>query len=275
MKDFKFSGNWSSYINLHHFDTYYSKKYSASGVELEQKQGNEIKLVFADEYQDFDPDPKKEQINTINFLLDEKNQLSIIESIIGYLKEVIYPYYKEEIFLEEEYPQFYPEIVTIDDFQRYFRLYQISIYTLNRDNQAYYCLYFDIKLLDSEHGLSIEVHKDRSVDHGASDGTDGYIIAEELNLENNVRDLMHQIIDNEKPVLHKPDPKYGVLKPWQIDSNDRFAFNAYRTNEDDLLVEYINSGIRDIGYFKRFYELAKKDGREKIISALKDYEELN
>lgn len=275
MKDFKFSGDWSTYINLHYFDTYYSKKYSANGVELEKQKGNEVELVFADEYDDFDPDPKVEQINTINFLLDNKKQLSVIESIIEYLNEVIYPYYKEEIFLEEEYPQLYPQIATLEDFQKHFKLYQISIYTLNKEERAYYCLYFDVKLLDNEHGLSIEIHKNRCIDHGSSDGTDGYNLAEELNLQQNARDLMHQIIDHEKPVLHKPGPKYGVLKPWQIDANERFAYNAYKTNEDDLLIEYINSGIKDITYFKHIYEMAKKDGRGKLVSVLKEYEELN
>ncbi|MBT31011.1 MAG: hypothetical protein CMO01_15235 [Thalassobius sp.] len=276
MEEFIFNGNWETKLTLELFDAYYAKEYTSEGINLVKRIGNKITLVIADEYGDLDPDPKPEQLSTISFLLNPKNQTVIIHSIIKYLNEVIYPYYKKNIFLEDEYPESYPTVYSFADFQKYFRLYSVSVYSLSKDNQAYYCLYFNVDLLDQEHGLSIELIRDQCIDHGTSDGTNGYNLAQELGLPSNetARNLMHARISNELPIFYKPNPKYGTLKPWQIDANLRYPSNVYKAGKDLELIEFINNSNKPIINFKYLYNDAVRDNREELIHFFKEFKEL-
>ena len=275
MEKFIFKGDWETSIRLELFSQYYAKKYTSEGIELIKKTKNEISLNIADEYGDVNPDPKPEQINTINFLLVKDNQLQIIKAIVKFLNDVIYPYYKSDIFSEEEYPESYPEVQTLDDFQRYFRLDSVSIYALSKGSQTYFCLYFSVDLLDDEHGLSIELIGDRCIDHGTYEGPEGYELAKDADLPppHEVQNAIHATIDNEPAILHKTHPKYGKLKPWQVDANRRFPLNAYRSGKDLELIDYIKNNDQPIKQFTYLYNYAVNDKRLVLIDFFSSFEE--
>lgn len=276
MKEFIFKGDWETLIKLDVFDTYYLKEYNGLEGKLTKKVKNEVSLCISDTYGDMSPEPKPEQIATINYLLKVENQYLVIKSIIKYLNEVIYPFYKNDIFLEEEYPESYPSVKTLEDFQKYFKLDSVVIYDLSKDSQSFYCLYFNVDLLDQEHGLSIELIKDKCIDHGTNDGTDGYVLAELIGLPSpdQFSKEMHSVLDNEEAIIYKPDSKYGKLKPWQIDVNQRFPSNAYKSGEDMALIEFIKNSNKPIINFKYLFKYAQRDNRKKLIDFFSNYKEL-
>lgn len=265
MGKFKFDGNWEIKIVLDKF-------YSTNRISDEENRRDETNLTICDKYGDLDPDPTKQQINAIDYLLSEQNQIEIIYSIINYLNEEIYPHYQKNVLPKEDYPNSYPDVKTLADFQNYFRLISIEIGFNSKDDFAYYSLIFDINLLDTEHGLSLDMHKKRCVDHGPGEGTDNQKIIEELKLPSNLADKLNSLMSNEAAVIYKAHPKYNKLKPWQKYANSRFPFNAYKKNEDDLIIKSIEEGLCEISQFKWIYQYAKRDNRIKLIKYFEQFE---
>ncbi len=264
MENFVFNGDWEIEVNLKHFELYFIKVYSDRPELKEQRINKDIYLRICDQQGDFDPDPNPGQINAINYLLQESNQIAIIHSIVKYLNDVIYTDYDHEDFLPKaDNPNAYPTVHTLADFQKYFRLEAINVYFLEKENFAYYSLTFGVKLLDDEHGLCIDLHKDRCIEHGPGEGT---------NQEKIVADLppgafkkCNYSIEKEKAIFHQPHLKYNKLKPWQVDANERFPYNAFKNKEDELLMKCYNDGIYPNSKFKYIYLYAKRDNRNNLV----------
>lgn len=266
METFKFIGEWETTISLSAFAHYYADVFTAEGKNTEKRENPTIDLIIADTYGDPAPDPSQAQLNTIHYFQEKSNQIAVIDSILRYVREDVYAFYQEHVFDLEEYPESYPPLGPREDFYRYFRLDSISIHDLVKNNFAYCSLTFQVKLLDEEHGLAIDLHRDRCLDHGPAEGTQGLKMAEELGLTGDLRAEMHELLDNEPAIFHTPDPKYGVLKPWQIDANRRFPSNAYRTGADDLLIEAIKTGKVDLSRIGYLIQRAKQDQRVKLVA---------
>lgn len=245
-KEFKFNGDWETELYLEEF-------------------GKTIDIWIHDQYGSYSPDPKKEQLKTIDFLLDKDNQIELINSIIDYLETDIYPYYQKHEETFKEAPNRYPEIKSKEDFINYFRLQFIEIFPNIKDDFAYYTLKFDAVKLESEHGIAIDMHKARCVEHGPGEGTNTEKICEELNITEHLGNKINQLINKEKPIIHKPHPKYNKLLPWQVDANRRFPINAYRELEDKEVIEAFKKEGLDLKSNKWLYQYAKRDNRQILI----------
>lgn len=277
MELFKFTGEWETEIKLRQFEPYHVSVYKPTGRQLEKRYASSFYMRIVDWYGDMSPDPTAAQLNTIDYLQQEDHQLEIINSIIKYLKDDIYPFYQANVLPKKEYPKSYPNVQTIEDFYSYFRLEAITIYYHAKDDFAYYNLTFGVNLLDDEHGICIDLHKNRCIDHGPGEGSEYLNISKELNLSSDVVNKLNQRMNSEPAILHTPHPKYNVLKPWQVDANQRFPMNAYRNKEDDLLIDFIKNkeSKHTIQRYIYIYQLAKKDNRTKVLDYLRSFEYFN
>jgi len=263
MGKFIFNGDWQFELQpLKYFRTKYTQNQNLGQLS---PSGLGIQLIIQDKYGDTSPDPEHLQLKAVNFILEDENQLRLIDSFISYLNEVIYPFYKEKVFSIEDYPEAYPIIETPKDFLQNFRFKLIVIGLDPDEKRMKFTFYLGSRALDDEHGLCIEYADLNCVKHGSGDGS-MINTPEEAQKENEWRKKYHHMLDNEKPLLQRPHPKYNKLKPWQTDANRRFIDNAYRELDEQRFLDLITKENIDISEKRYLYVQAKADNKNRIVN---------
>lgn len=233
---FDFRGEWEVELQVNRFRIFNNSEYNKGSNRPDKGL---FKFQIIDEL-NANPDPEKHQINAINYLLNERNQSSILKNLLEYSKKTIYPHYKTFMW-ESEYPECYPKLEKVEDLNDLYGINRIIIKRIHHDDIAYYIL--DCKTcLDYEHGIKITLFRDTVIDHG-EDWDDRKVcehkgIDYHLYHEQEVKDYNHREL-----FLIKPDPKYGKLKPWQKRQNDYYPFGLFHSEKDHELMAGIEKGV--------------------------------
>lgn len=234
MEEFEFDGNWTREIQLIEF----AKLNNPDFARKDHDANNGIFGLTIYDAQNFNPDPEKEQINTINYLTNPQNQKEIIESIFLFSRDIIYPEYKEYLS-EEEYPECYPSLNTPKDLYNLIGINEVMIYNIQKEGFAYYVLGFN-SCLDYEHGLYLTLHKSRVLDHAQMGDLDQKKIYDDLgfNYEEHL-EKHHEREKNKELKTYMPHPKYGKLKPWQERANNYYPYGLLHGKQNDKLIEFL------------------------------------
>lgn len=234
MEEFEFDGNWTREIQLIEF----AQLNNPNFARKDHDANNGVFGMTIYDAHNFNPDPEKEQITTINYLTNPQNQKEIIKSIFHFSRDVIYPQYKEYLS-EEEYPECYPSLNTAKDLYNLIGINEVLIYNLQKEGFAYYVLGFN-SCLDYEHGLYLTLHKSRILDHAQMGDLDQKKIYEDLglNYEEHIEEY-HEKEKNKELKTYNPHPKYGKLKPWQETANHYYPFGLLHRKENDKLFEFL------------------------------------
>ncbi len=235
---FEFKGDWETEIKLNEFEFFDNPEYK---YQDSNKDNSIIRLEFFDERNE-NPDPEESQLNTVNYLLDSKNQKSILNKLLTFSKKTIYPTYKEFMW-ESEYPECYPQLNKVEDLNKLYGINSIKIKTIDKDSYAYYM--FDCSsCLDYEHGIVITFYKDKIIDFQEDwddikvcehKGIDYQAYHEKSIKEYNKRELF----------LVKPNPKYGKLKPYQKEQNEFYPIGLYHDGQYEKLIFELENGTID------------------------------
>lgn len=234
MVEFEFDGNWTRVIQLIEF----TKLNNPDFARRDHDANNGIFGMTIYDAHNFNPDPEKEQINTINYLTKSQNQKEILESLFHFSRDVIYPEYK--IYLsEEEYPECYPTLNTANDLYKLIGINEVLIYNIQKDGFAYYVLGFN-SCLDYEHGLYLTLHKSRVLDHAQMGDLNQKKIYEALKLDYEKHlEEYHEKEKNKELKTYSPHPKYGKLKPWQEQANQYYPFGLLHRKHNEELFEFL------------------------------------
>jgi len=240
MKKYQFKGKWQDEIELEYFPNLNSDKFFGSDGRKSHKNlllNNKIPIIITDE-RTLDPDPIKEQINAINYILNNENK--IYQSIYTNLKEIIIPNEKKNnIDLEDEdedvIEYWYPELNSIVDMEKALGIISIEIDFQYRNKIAWTKYLFEFSA-EEEHGLSMVFEKDKFLNHGT---IGGYSHAGIITKEESTN--YYNKFEEPRPIqIYQPNSKYGVLKPWQKSANNFYPTGILREGRKDELIKYLN-----------------------------------
>lgn len=237
MKSFKFKGDWVEQIELTKLSKLNSDKFFGYDGTKNQKEllSKSLITVRIDDEIDDNPDPRIEQINAINFILN--NEDGILNSIFLAMKNVIYPFWKLVPDMEiNDY--WFPKLEGMDDLYNILGMSEISISNILKDNLAYSIFYFRFSV-DMEHGLAIVMYGDEFVEHESIGD-----LSFEKTVEHSTGSYEDYIAKiNKRPELkiYDPHPKYGKLKPWQITANEYYPFRLLHNDRNEELKIYLNN----------------------------------
>ena len=206
MKEFTFNGDWEFKLNLNEF--FNSNLRWRENMDPQNAKPN-VKIV---DLKSYDPDPLKEQINTINFIIN--NELRVLEAICKALVPINNDY-------GEKCGQYdwFPERLTAENLGEVLLIQEISILKEHKDDQAYYELSCGYKG-DEEHGLIIVMHGVQLFDYSAIGEMDYINLYKDLGERAKIFIEINKI-ENEFQAhqMQKVLPKYGKYKPWQKEYN--------------------------------------------------------
>ncbi|MDF1698306.1 MAG: hypothetical protein P1U56_20825 [Saprospiraceae bacterium] len=259
---FEFNGEWEFDLQLEEFKILNNSEYIDDVSNASQ---GFVKVEIFDEF-NANPDPEEYQLNAIHYLLDKQNQARILYNLLIYSREIIYPHYKEFMW-ESEYPECYPKLNTIVDLNKLYGIYQISIKRIGHLDHAYYIFNCN-SCLDYEHGITITLHKDEVIDHG--ENWEDKKVCEHKGIDYSTYSKQAtKAYNHREAVLTEPHPKYGKLKPWQKNQNDRYPFELYRTNKMDEFIQAIDNGVfPSEPVTSRITELSIIHGKEPVTQLL-------
>ena len=266
MKKFVFQGDWYTTIELSTFDKELdNSKYSFRRKELNKGEYQlDINEVF-----DENPDLSSEQKNTIKHIQTESNQSIILTNLFSYLKEIVYPEYREYIS-EDEYPGTFPVLNTVKNLRNVIGLDHIVILRFGIEGYSYYNLMFETSL-DEEHGIGFVMHKNQIIEHGEIGGLGYEKVAAHMGME--YEDYLKYQTNIQTPPTREyqlANKKYGKLKPWQMDVNSNRHYYLYSSKQDEKLIEFIESGqISMPKAFENIRPHMQRDNRTKLIDYFK------
>jgi hypothetical protein len=251
MRDFKFTGDWETELHLDNltllqndrfFEGIYSKK-----IKEKLVQG----LVDIKIFDGFDnnPDPTQEQLSTINFI--QENELLLLDKIFDRVKTIVYPFMKTVMDDEERW---FPKIETPKDLEKVLGLMSIDILNESKEGYSYFSINFYASW-DDEHGFHTLFHKDRIIGTNEAGLFDIQKICEDcgLDYENHTYKFNHW--DDNIFEFIVPNPKYGKLKPNQINANEDLPYRLIRNGLEEKLYTHILKGSIDIDYDKHQHSL--------------------
>jgi len=232
---FEFKGDWKFELILEEFKIFKTHQHASS---TDQACHGVFTIEIFDEFNS-NPDPEEYQLNSINYLLNQENQVNILSNLLNYSKEVIYPHYKT-FMSENEYPECFPKLKNIEDLNKLFAISSITIKRIGHMGHAYYILNCG-SCLDHEHGITVTLHKDLVIDHGEEWRDEK--VCEHKGIEyKTYYDKRIKDFNNQEAILTKPHPKYGKLKPWQFERNDFYSSALFRENRLTDLITVIENG---------------------------------
>ena len=240
MKEFTFNGDWEFKLNLNEF--FNSNLRWRENMDPQNAKPN-VKIV---DLKSYDPDPLKEQINTINFIIN--NESRVLEAISKALVP-INNHYGERC---GEYDWF-PERLTAENLGEVLLIQEISILKEHKDDQAYYELSCGYKG-DEEHGLIIVMHGVQLFDYSAIGEMDYINLYKDLGERAKIFIEINKI-ENEFQAhqMQKVLPKYGKYKPWQKELLVEYLSKLLRTKDNEKLKEIISRGEYDVNHRIDFY----------------------
>lgn len=235
MEEFTFNGDWEFKLELKEF---FSSNLKWSDKMDPQRAKPNVKIV---DLKSYDPDPLKEQINTINFIIN--NESKVLDAICKALVP-INNHYGE---MCGEYDWF-PERITTENLGEVLLIQEISILKEHKDDQAYYELSCGYKG-DEEHGLIIVMHGMQLFDFSAVGEMDYINLYKDLGERAKIF-IEKNIIENEfqAPQFQKVLPKYGKYKPWQKELLVDYLAKIFRSKENEKLKEIILSGEYNVNH---------------------------
>ena len=240
MKKYEFNGKWKMEIELEFFPRLNSDKFYRYETRSSHKillSKGKVPLSITDE-RTINPDPEPEQINAINFILN--NEEKIYKSVFKNLKEIIIPDAKKDFDLEDEDEEtiefWFPNLQSIDDMKKCLGIGGIGIDIEYRNEIAWTSYMFDFSA-EEEHGLVMTFEGDKFLDFG----TIGGYTHEKIMTEKEFRKYVKKLNLKHAFQIYEPNLKYGVLKPWQKSANGYYPIGILREGKKDELIEYLEN----------------------------------
>lgn len=237
MRKFEFTGKWKFEIESKFFSKLNSNKlFRHESFDEHRALLNKLKvpLNITDE-RTLKPDPEIEQINAINFILN--NEEKIYQSIYRNLKEFVIPETKKHFDLENEDMEtvnyWFPKLSSPEDMKNTVGILGISVDIEYRNDIAWTSYMFEFSA-DEEHGLIMNFEGDKFLYFGELDTSHSQIMTKD-----EFNKYVRKLNKSHPAQIHEPDPKYGVLKPWQIDANDFYPIALLREERNEELFNYL------------------------------------
>lgn len=253
MTPFEFKGDWEFVHQFEAFRGLQSRRGSYTSKDSDKESNGIVNVTIFDELND-DTDPTEEQINSINFIIN--NPRKIKQSLFHALK-IEYPKFKEMYGYDEndeDSRKWFPEVNSIDQFKKVFGVGNMFILLPHKEGFSYVGLECGCTW-DEEHGLGFLLHKDRIIKVGGADEAFSTWEAfkdsgtyEEEQRKWNKRNIERELLP--KPKIYEPHPKYGKLKPSQIEANDMYENHLIERGYNSDFTRLVESGQIDINVNK-------------------------
>lgn len=238
MKKYEFNGNWNSTIELMFFTRLNSDKfyrYETRKSHRKLLELGKVPLSITDE-RTINPVPEEEQINAINFILN--NEEKIYQAVFKNLKEKIIPDAKRDFDLdaedEETKEYWFPKLQSIDDMKKTLGIGGIGVDIEYRNGIAWTSYMFDFSA-EEEHGLIMIFEGDKFLDFGAI----GDYTHERIMTKEEFSKYVEKLNRRHPYQIYEPNSKYGILKPWKIRANDYYPIGILREGKKEELINYL------------------------------------
>ncbi len=243
MKQFNFNGDWKFEINLTEFIESNSK-WNEHLNSYQPSKDSPIKIKIID-FRDFEPDPLKEQIETIQYI--QENGKLILEALFNQF-DIVNKTHGDSFGEHDWYHN-------INELGELFLIREIEVFTEHKDGQAYFQLNGEYKG-DPEHGLIVAMHKNRLIGFDAI-GEDTYKeVYEDLGAEGlTLKEYASKHRYPRKEEMHAPLPKYGKFKPWQLYDTADYFERVLREKKNKQLIQELESNNWNLNL--RFPNLGK------------------
>ena len=253
MKPFEFKGDWEFEYQFEAFVGLQSRRDSYTSKDSEKESNGKVNVIISDELND-DTDPTEEQLNSINFIIENPDKIK--QSLFKAL-EIEYPKLKEMYGYdenEEDSREWFPEINSIEEFRKVFGVGNMFVLLPHKERFSYVGLECGCTW-DEEHGLGFLLHKDRIIKVGGADEAFSTWEAfkdngtyEEEQKKWNKRNIEREPLP--KPKIYEPHPKYGKLKPSQIEANRMYENHLIERGFNSDFIELVESGKLDVNVNK-------------------------
>lgn len=257
MEEFIFNGDWEFKLDLK--GIFNSNLNWRDKMDPQRAQPN-VKIVDSKSY---DPDPLVEQINTLNYIIN--NEEKVLESACKALNPINQDY-GERCGMYD----WFPKELNPENLGKVLLIQEISILKEHKNNLSYYELSCGYKG-DEEHGLIIVMYKGQLMDYSAIGEMDYTNLYKDLGERAKIF-IAKNIAENEfqAPQMQKVLPKYGKYKPWQKELLVDYLSKLLRTQENEKLKEIISSGEYDVNhriddYNRNLVDLAAHYGNIEMI----------
>jgi hypothetical protein len=243
MKKYEFNGKWNSTIELEFFTQLNSDKFYRYETRISHKrllESGRVPLSITDE-RTINPDPEEEQINAINFILN--NEEKIYQEVFKNLKEIIIPDAKKNFDLDNEdkatVEYWFPKLQSIADMNKTLGIGGIGVDIEYRNGIAWTSYMFDFSA-EEEHGLIMTFEGDKFLDFGAI----GDYTHEKIMTKEEFRKYVEKLNRRHPYQIYEPNSKYGILKPWQIRANDYYPIGILREGKREDLINYLTNNLQ-------------------------------
>ena len=275
MSNFKFNGDWEFEFQFDAFKGLQSRRGAYTSLSSKGSSDGMVRVVIEDELNDA-PDPYPEQINAINYLIENPDK---IKQTLFKALEKQYPKFKKLYGYDkddEEHQKDFPPISALGDFKNVFSVNCAFILTPYKNDIAYIGLGCRCTW-DEEHGLGFLLHKNRCVNIGQADiafsGWEALKDNETYEQKKKEWDEIRQNSKRQPPKKYLPHPKYGKLKPLQKNANDNYEFYLIRDGFNDIFFDLIEKSKIDInGQLKNrsetYLEMACRFKNNKLVEYL-------
>ena len=249
MTAFEFKGDWEFEYQFEAFKGLQSRRGSYTSQDSKKESNGIVNVIISDELND-DTDPTEEQINSINFILN--NPAKIKQSLFKALK-IEYPKLKEMYGYDEndqDSKEWFPEINSIDEFKKVFGVGNMFVLLPHKEGYSYIGLECGCTW-DEEHGLGFLLHKYSIIKVGGADEAfstweafkdNGTYEEEQKKWNKHVKEKKSL----PKPKIYKPHPKYGKLKPSQSEANKMFENHLLERGYNSEFIELVESDQIDV-----------------------------
>ena len=276
MKLYKFEGDWESKYQFDAFKGLQSREGVNKSKEANKGSDGTVRLLITDELDD-SVDPKQEQINAINYIIDNPKE---IQKTLFKTLELEYPKLKEMYGYsedDEDSLEWFPKVQSIGDFRNVFGVGNMFVTIESKNGFSYVGLECRCTW-DEEHGLGFLLHKNRLIKVGGADvafnswetykdnGTYEDVRKEIEYRAKNIEKIRQSL---PKPIRYKPNSKYGKLKPSQIRANKMYENNLIERGYNEEFIELVESNKIDIdvnpGLSMTFLERAAQFNNLEIV----------
>lgn len=245
MKLFEFKGDWEFEYEFEAFRGLQSRRGAYTSMDSNKESDGTVKVIIYDELNE-DTDPKEEQINAINYIIENPEKIKralykALESEYPKLKEM-YGYDIDD----EDSREWFPDVEKLDDFSKVFGVGNVFVMIPQKEGFSYIGLECGC-IWDDEHGLGFLLHKDRLVNIGQADsGFSTWEAYKDNGTYEQMKKEWEEINKNKallpKPKIYHPNPKYGKLKPSQISANKMYENNLIERGYNQEYIELVESG---------------------------------
>lgn len=228
MNPFTFNGDWEIQLQLDRF-----LESNARWAEHRGKKSTPRPITLRiHDRKDFEPDPLDEQLATVDYILNNEDEVLLsLSAALDIINQKYAEYTGED--------DWFPKNVDPGNAGTIFYISEVDVFIENRDGQAYFQLSGEYAG-DYEHGLKIAFHGKRLIDFDQiGEDVDGGIYSDLGETAASFRDfnISHQRFrENE---IHKALPKYGKHKPWQLDVSTEYFEKLLRQGKNEEIVQEV------------------------------------